>query len=78
MKYRCFINSFLYLTGIHFRGELQHGGDVSQQKVKCRPIRTREIGATTLSDILYVYYEFSKVATNSVFKTNLKGACVSY
>ena len=21
---------FLYLTGIHFRGELQHGGDVSQ------------------------------------------------
>ena len=23
---------FLYLTGVHFRGELQHGGDVSQQK----------------------------------------------
>ena len=24
---------FLYLTGVHFRGELQHGGDVSQQKI---------------------------------------------
>ena len=35
---------FLYLTGVHFRGELKHGGDVSQQKIKCRPIRTREIG----------------------------------
>ena len=44
---------FLYLTDVHFRGELQHGGDVSQQKVKCRPIRTREIGAVSLSDILY-------------------------
>ena len=30
----------LYLTGIHFRGELQHGGPVGEQKVKCRPIRT--------------------------------------
>ena len=45
---------FLYLTGVHFRGELQHGGDVSQQKIKCRPIRTREIGGVTLSDVLYV------------------------
>ena len=44
---------FLYLTDVHFRGELQHGGGVSQQKVKCRPIRTREIGAVSLSDILY-------------------------
>ena len=31
---------FLYLTGVHFRGELQHGGNVSQYKIKCRPIRT--------------------------------------
>ena len=45
---------FLYLTGVHFRGELQHGGDVSQQKIKCRPIRTREIGGVSLSDVLYV------------------------
>ena len=25
---------FLYLTGVHFRGELQHVGDVSEQKMK--------------------------------------------
>ena len=30
----------LYLTGVHFRGELQHVGNVSEQKIKCRPIRT--------------------------------------
>ena len=45
---------FLYLTGVHFRGKLQHIGYVSPQKIKCRPIRTREIGGVTLSDILYV------------------------
>ena len=28
----------LYLTGIHFRGELQHVGHVSVQKIKCWPI----------------------------------------
>ena len=44
---------FLYLTGGHFRGELQHGGDISQQKIKCRPIRTREIGDVSLSDVLH-------------------------
>ena len=32
---------FFNLTGAHFRGELQHGGDVSQQKIKYRPTRTR-------------------------------------
>ena len=45
---------FLYLTGVHFRGELQHGGDVNQQKIKCRPIRNQEIGGASLSDVLYV------------------------
>ena len=45
---------FLYLTGVHFRRELQHGGDVSQQKLKCQPIRTREIDGILLSDVLYV------------------------
>ena len=35
---------FLYLTDVHFRGKLQHDGGASQQKIKCRPIRTREIG----------------------------------
>ena len=38
----------LYLTGVHFRGELQHVGDVSEQKIKRRPIRTREIGGVRL------------------------------
>ena len=45
---------FLYFPGVHFRDELQHGGDVSQQKIKCQPIRTREIGGVSLSDVLYV------------------------
>ena len=45
---------FLYLIGVHFRGELQPGSDVSQQKTKCRPIRTREIGGVAFSDVLYV------------------------
>ena len=49
---------FLYLTGVHFRGELQHGGDASQQKIKCRSIRTREIGGASLSDVLYVNNKF--------------------
>ena len=44
----------LYLTGVHFRAELQHVGDVSEQKFKCRPIRTREIGGVRLSEALYV------------------------
>ena len=38
----------LYLTEVHFRGELQHVGDVSEQKIKCWPIRTREIGGVRL------------------------------
>ena len=38
----------LYLTGVHFRGELQQVGHVSEQKIKSRPIRTREIGGARL------------------------------
>ena len=38
----------LYLTGVHLRGELHHIGDVSEQKIKCLPIRTREIGGVRL------------------------------
>ena len=45
---------FLYLIGVHFQGELQYGDDVSQEKIKCRPIRTREIAGVSLSDVLYV------------------------
>ena len=44
---------FLYLTGVHFWGELQHVGDVSEQKIKYWPIRTREIGGVRLKDVLY-------------------------
>ena len=44
---------FLYLTGVHFWGELQHGGDISQQKIKCRSVRTREIGGVSSSDVLH-------------------------
>ena len=40
----------LYLTGALFRGELQHVRDVSEQKIKCRSIRTREIGSVRLSE----------------------------
>ena len=43
----------LYLTCAHFGDELQHVGDVSEQKIKCRPIRTRTIGGARLSVELY-------------------------
>ena len=46
----------LYLTGVHFGDELQHVGDVSEQKVKSGPIRTREIGGVRLRDELYLRY----------------------
>ena len=42
----------LCLTGVHFRGELQHVGHVGRQKIKCRPIRTRGSGVR-LQDELY-------------------------
>ena len=45
---------FIYLTGVNFRGELRQGGDVNKQKIKCQPIRTREIGGVSLPDALYV------------------------
>ena len=40
----------LYLTAVHFRGELQHVCHVDGQKVKSRSIRTREIGGVRLQD----------------------------
>ena len=39
---------FLSLIGVHFRGELEHVGDVSEQKIKCWPIRSRNIGGVRL------------------------------
>ena len=55
---------FLYLTGVHFRGKLQHGGDVIQQKINCWPIRNREIGGVLLSDVLYSNYHLAGTEEN--------------
>ena len=52
---------FLCLFGVHFRGELQHVGDVSEQKIKCWPIRTWEIRGTKLQDGLYVRADFRSI-----------------
>ena len=38
----------LNVTGVHFRSELQHVGDASEQKIKCGPIRAREIDGVRL------------------------------
>ena len=38
----------LNLTGVHFGGELQLVGRVSEQKIKFQPMRTREIGGVRL------------------------------
>ena len=48
----------LYLTGAHFWGELQHTGHVGGQKMKCRPMRTQEIGGVRLQDELYDYLQY--------------------
>ena len=63
---------FLYLIGVHFRGQLQHGGDVSQQEIKCRPIRTREVGDVSLSDVLYANDKVVADEVNSYFKNATK------
>ena len=44
----------LYLTAVHFRSQLQHTGDVGEQKIKCRPIRTRKVGGVRLQDELFM------------------------
>ena len=44
---------FPYSTGVHFWAELQHVGHVGGQKIKCRPIRTPEIGGVGLQEELY-------------------------
>ena len=37
-----------------FSRRVQHGGDISQQKITCGSIITREMGGVSLSDVLYV------------------------
>ena len=69
---------FLYLTGVHFRGELQHSGEVSQQKIKCRPIRTREIGGVSLSDVLYANMVKEVKRYASKFQTNDRNDLLPY
>ena len=61
----------LYLTGVHFRGELQHAGDVSEQKFKCRPIRTREIGGVRLSEALYGKSVTKKIFARHIYYVNI-------
>ena len=48
---------FLNLTGVYFWGELQHVGDVSEQKINCWPIRTRVIRGVRLQDVVQVDYK---------------------
>ena len=51
----------LFLTCVYFGDELQHVGDVSEQKTKSRPIRIGEIGGIRLSEELHatVYFFFT-------------------
>ena len=44
----------LYLTGVHFRGKLQHVVHGGEQKIKCSPIRNQEIAAVRLQEELCV------------------------
>ena len=44
---------FLYLTGVHFRTNYSTVVTSVSKKSKCRPIRTREMGVVSLSDLLY-------------------------
>ena len=67
---------FLYLTGVDFRGELQHVGDVSEQKIKCWPIRTQEIGGIRLKDGLYAKSNLCKRNFDKFDSNELKEDCV--
>ena len=42
-----------YLTGVHLRGDLQQVGHMVEQKIKCRPIRSREIAEIRMQDELF-------------------------
>ena len=52
----------LYLTGVHFWGEFQHIGDVSEHKFKGWPIRSREIGGVRFKDGLHnIFRSWDKI-----------------
>ena len=45
---------------------------MSQQEIKCRPIRTREVGDVSLSDVLYANDKVVADEVNSYFKNATK------
>ena len=58
----------LYFTGVHFQGELQYVGDVSEEKFKCRPIRSQEIGGVRLTEALFeIRNDDKKVSKDMLF-----------
>ena len=58
----------LYFTGLHFRGELQHVGDVSEENFKCRPIRSQEIDGVRLTEALFeIRNDDNKVSKDMLF-----------
>ena len=66
----------LYLTGVHFRGELQHVGHVGRQKIKCWPIRTWEIAGFRLQDKYMV--EDTLPSTLALVNLHLRGKSQPY
>ena len=52
----------LYLTGVHFRGQLQHNGHVDEQKIKSQPIRKQEIAGVRLEEELYENISSTQIA----------------
>lgn len=58
----------LYLTDVHFTGGLQHVGDVSEEKFKCRPIRSQEIDGVRLTEALFeIRNDDNKVSKDMLF-----------
>ena len=53
----------VHLTGVHFRDELQHVGDVREQKIKCRSnqeLENKWCQAFRRTDSLSEYYGLTK------------------
>ena len=63
----------LYLTGVHFRGELLHVGHVGEQKIKCQPIKSSRPEVFLGKSVLKIWGKFiggepcrSVILTNSL------------
>ena len=61
-----FLPRLIFNCGTFSRG-LQHVDDVSEQKTKCRPIKTWDIGGVTLSYVLYVNFSLPYVIQFNLF-----------